>query len=299
MSAVPAGATERYTVANGIRLYSVEMGHGPLVLLCHGWPELWYSWRHQLAPLAEAGFRAVALDLPGYGRSDKPDVAYDVEWVNRCLAELIPALGHQRAVLAGHDWGGLLVWPFARRHPHRCAGVIGLNTPDLPRTPVPPVQLMRRLFGDTPPYIVQFQDPGVAEWVFSWGRGADDFVELIFRGAATVHREAFTDADLAVYAEAFRPLGALTPPIDYYRNLDRSWELAADIAERRIEVPCLMVCAAGDPVLRPEMADGMEARVPNLTRVLIEDCGHWTQQERPAETTAAMLDYLRRLEPWP
>ena len=113
----------RSVVTNGIRLFCVEDGppSGPLVLFVHGWPEFWWSWRHQLPALAGAGYHAVALDLPGYGRSDKPDVTYDEEWVNTTIAGLVPALGHERAVVVGHDWGGLLVWPFARRFPGRTA----------------------------------------------------------------------------------------------------------------------------------------------------------------------------------
>jgi len=298
VSELPEGARDGYAVANGIRLYYVEQGRGPLVLLCHGFPEIWYSWRHQLAPLAQAGFRAVAVDLPGYGRSDKPAVDYDVEWVNACLADLIGALGHERAVLAGHDWGGLLVWPFARRHPRRTAGVIGVNTPDLPRPPMPLVQLLRQAFPDEPPYIVQFQEPGVAEWVLSWGRGAADFVEMMFRGPVAVQTDAFPDEVLRVYVDALSPAGALTPPIGYYRALDRSWELTADLDGRIIDVPCLMISATGDLVLTPAMTEGMEERVPDLEKVVIEDCGHWTQQEQPERTTEAMLRYLRRLPAW-
>ena len=171
---------ERYVVAGGHRFYCLEAGRGPLVLLCHGFPELAYSWRHQIDALADAGFHVVAPDMPGYGRSDKPDVVYDIDFLNGCLGAIIESLGHDRAVLAGHDWGGLIVWQFARRYPERTAGVIGVNTPDLPRPPVPPVELMRQIFVDTPIYIIQFQEPGLAEWVFSWGRGADDFVDMIF-----------------------------------------------------------------------------------------------------------------------
>lgn len=289
----------RYVVTNGIRLHCLEAGDGPLVLLLHGFPEIAWSWRHQLDAIAEAGFRVVAPDLPGYGRSDKPDVVYDSEWLNACLVGLVPALGHEQAVVAGHDWGGILVWSMVRRHPGRVAGVIGVNTPDLPRPPMPPVQLLAQAFGDTPPYIVQFQERGAAEWVLSWGRGADDFVETIFRGAATHVVDVFDDDVLEVYKEAFRPVGALTPPIEYYRNMDRNWELTADLADVTVEVPCLMITAEHDPVLAPALAEGMQARVPDLETVLIRGCGHWTQQERPEETTAAMLAYLRRLEPWP
>ena len=290
----------RYVTTNGVRLFCLEAGPpaGPMVLLLHGFPELAYSWRYQIAALGAAGFHVVAPDLPGYGRSDKPDVTYDCEWINASLIGLVDAYGHERAVVAGHDWGGILVWTMARQYPSRIAGVIGVNTPDLPRPPMPPVQLLRQIFVDTPIYIIQFQERGVAEWVLgSWGRGVDDFVEMIF-GATTQNNDAFAPEVLDVYKDAFRPVGALTPPIEYYRNLDRNWELTAPIAGRTVDVPCLMISAADDPVLTPAMTLGMEERVPDLERVVIENCGHWTQQERPEETNAAMLAYLRRLDSW-
>jgi pimeloyl-ACP methyl ester carboxylesterase len=290
----------RYVTTNGIRLFCLEAGPpaGPLVLLLHGFPELAYSWRYQVAALGAAGFHVVAPDLPGYGRSDKPDVTYDCDWIDATLMGVVDAYGADRVVIAGHDWGGILVWTMARQYPDRIAGVIGVNTPDLPRSPVPPVALLRQIFVDTPIYIIQFQERGVAEWVLgTWGRGSDDFVEMIF-GATTQNADAFPPDVLDVYKDAFRPQGALTPPIEYYRNMDRNWELTAAIADRKIEVPCLMISAADDPVLTPAMTAGMEERVPNLDRVVIEQCGHWTQQERPAETSAAMLAYLQKLDPW-
>jgi len=222
----------RFVTTNGIRLFCLEAGpsEGPLVLLLHGWPELAFSWRHQIAAVGEAGFHVLA--------------------------------------------------------------------PDLPRTPIPPVQMLRQIFAETPIYIIQFQERGLAEWVLgTWGRGVDDFVEMIF-GATTQNHEAFPPHVLDVYKDAFRPAGALTPPIEYYRNMDRNWELTAPVADRTIDAPCLMISAANDPVLTPAMTLGMEARVPNLQRVVIDACGHWTQQERPAETTAAMLSYLRGLPAW-
>ena len=150
----------RYVTTNGIRLFCLEAGprDGPLVVLLHGFPELGYSWRHQLGPLGAAGFHVVAPDLPGYGRSDKPDVTYDCEWINATIIGLVDALGADRVVIAGHDWGGLLVWIMARQYPERIAGVIGLNTPDLPRPAAPPVAILRRRTRDRPFYLVQFQD---------------------------------------------------------------------------------------------------------------------------------------------
>jgi pimeloyl-ACP methyl ester carboxylesterase len=245
------------------------------------------------------GFHVVAPDLPGYGRSDKPDVTYDCEWVNGTLMALVDEIGAERVVIAGHDWGGLLVWIMARQYPERIAGVIGLNTPDLARPLSPPVEFLRALSPDKPFYLVQFQDRGAAEWVFTWGgHPHDTFIDVMFGGPATVNADAFPREVLDVYKRAYRGAGALTPPLEYYRNMDRNWHLTEQIADRTIDVPCLMISASGDVVLRPEMTIGMEARVPNLEKVLIENCGHWTQQEKPQETTAAMLAYLRRLDPW-
>lgn len=294
---------ERYVVAAGMRCFCYEAGDPshPLVLLLHGFPEIALSWRHQIDAIATRGFHVVAPDLPGYGRSDKPDVSYDVVVVNGTLAALVTALGHSKVVLAGHDWGGILVWHFARQFPDLTAGVIALNTPDLPRGPIPPVQALRMVFADNPIYIIQFQERGAAEWVFSWGRGHDDFIEMIFMNDALRNADAFPVDVLEEFKRAFRPAGALTPPIEYYRNMDRNWELSAEWSDRIIAAPCLMISAADDPVLPPAFTAGMEERIANLTKIVIADCGHWTQQERPAETTAAMLDYLVPLaaaSPW-
>lgn len=282
---------ERYVATNRTRLFCVEAGRGPLVLLIHGWPEFWWSWRHQLPVLAEAGYRAVAIDLPGYGRSDKPVVTYDEHWVNQCIAAAIHALGAQRAVLVGHDWGGLLVWPFARRYPELTAAVVGVNTPDLPRLPMPPVQFMRGL--PRPNYIVQFQDRGPAEWFLS--ADVRKWLSSVFLGPATHRAEVFPEEVIDRYVEQFLPLGAVTPPLEYYRNMDRNWELAADLPER-VEAPALMVMADRDPVLTPALAEGMEARVPDLRKVLIEDCGHWTQQEQPDVFNRVLVEWLDALD---
>ena len=287
-----------YVVTNGIRLFFLEDGRpsDPLVLFCHGFPQLGWSWRHQLGPVSAAGFRAVAVDMPGYGRSDKPDVTYDVVWLASVIAGAIPGLGHERAVVVGHDFGGAVAWPLARLHPDRVAGVVGVNMPDLPHLPVPPLELLRAVRPERPNYMVQFQDRGPAEFFAELDmRG---FLEMFFRTRTTVNVAAFPDDVLGVYLEAFAPSGAITPPLEYYRNLDRNWELMAPYADVKVSVPCLMITTDGDPVLTPSMTEGMEERVPDLQRVHIEDCGHYTPEERPAETTAALLDYLRRLPAW-
>jgi pimeloyl-ACP methyl ester carboxylesterase len=287
---------EGFARTNGIRMFFVEEGQGPLVLLCHGFPESWYSWRNQIEPLAAAGFRVVAIDLPGYGRSDKPDVTYDLMWLTDCFAGLIESLGHEQAVLAGHDWGGLLVWPFARLHPDKTAGVIGLNVPDLPRPPVPTTEFFRQIGSDKHSYILFFQKRYQAEEVIE--ADIDGFIKGILKESVTVQKEVFTDEVLKVYADTFRPKGAITPPIEYYRNMDRNWELLEPYDDTKIEVPCLMICAEGDPVLPPSLADGMDARVPDVEIVTIPECGHWTQQEQPTATTKHMLAYLQGLPQW-
>ena len=284
--------TERYVVANGIRIFCWEEGDGPLVLMLHGFPEFAYSWRHQMAPIANAGFRAVAIDLPGYARSDKPDVTYNSEWVGRCIEGVIDGLGYERAVIAGHDWGALVMWPFARTHPDRIQALISLNVPDLPRYDMPPTELFRALGSNTVQYILDFQERGIEEEI---EKDVPGFLELFFRGPATVQKDAFEDDIFLNYVERFSPKGALTPPLEYYRNMDRNWELAAAFDDRTIEAPSLMISAAGDPVLPPGLADGMEQRVPNVEKVVIQDCGHWTQQEQPEETTAHMLRFLERI----
>ena len=284
--------TERYVVANGIRIFCVEEGEGPLVLLLHGFPEFAYSWRHQMQPIADVGFRVVAIDLPGYARSDKPEVTYDAHWVGDCISGVITALGYEKAVLAGHDWGGLVMWPFARKHAGQVAGLIGLNVPDIPRYDMPPTELFKALGESNFQYILDFQDRSIEEQM---EKDVEGMMSLFLRGPATVRMEAFDDETFARYVEVFSPYGAFTPPLEYYRNMDRNWELAAEYDDQKIEVPALMISAEGDLVLPPALADGMEERVPQVEKVLISDCGHWTQQEQPEETTKHMVSFIERL----
>ncbi len=290
---------ERYVVSNGIRLFCVEDGPrtGPLVVLIHGWPECWWSWRFQLPALGAAGYHTVAIDLPGFGRSDKPDVSYDEEWVNTTIAGAIAALGHERAVVVGHDWGALLVWPFARRFPDRTAGVVGLNVPDAAHGPMSLVQLLRNALPDTPPYIVQFQDYGPAEYFLGRNRDAvRTWISEVYTRAA--HRkDVITDDVIDTYVEQFAPEGAVTTSVAYYRALDRNWELRGSLPDI-IDAPVLMISTTDDPILPPSLTAGMEERIPNLRKVIIEDCGHWTQQEQPEETNRHLLEFLDGLDRW-
>lgn len=285
---------DTFVDAEGTRLHIVTDGSGPTVVLLHGWPEFWWSWRYQIPALSAAGFRAVAVDLPGFGDSDKPDRDYTEAWVNEKLAAMIRRLvpDGERCVIVGHDWGGLLIWPFARRYPELLAGVVGLNTPDLAHGTLPPLQVMAKVFTRHPNYIMQFQSYGAADWILA--RDVRAWLDAMYRGPVTVQRDAFPPEVVDRYVEVYSRPGAITPTLSYYRNMDANWHDAAGLPDV-IDLPALMISTTGDPVLTPAMVDGMEERVPDLERLVFDGCGHWTQQERPDETNAALIAFCERV----
>jgi len=301
-----------------------EAGSGPAVVLCHGFPELAYSWRRQLPALAAAGFRAIAPDQRGYGGSDRPAPieAYDIHHLTGDLVALLDALEIERAVFVGHDWGGFVVWAMPVLHPERVAGVVGVNTPNLPRSPMRPTELLRLMAGgrDERIYILWFQTPGVADAALH--AQARLVFEKLFRGGLSPEEARARAAGMGVepgdmnpfrrlselpdlgdlvvsaeeldlFARTFERTG-FTGGLNWYRNFDRNWETAPGVGATRIEVPCLMVTAEWDPVLRPEMAAGMGALIPDLETTMIPRCGHWTQQEKPDELNRVLVDWLAR-----
>jgi pimeloyl-ACP methyl ester carboxylesterase len=316
MSAFPPA--RRVALANGITLAVHEAGRGLPVVMCHGFPELAYSWRHQLAALAGAGFRAIAPDQRGYGESDRPEPieAYDLVQLTGDMVALLDALGLEKAVFAGHDWGGFVAWAMPVLHPLRTAGVIGVNTPYMP---FPTTDVLRQLVGgqDEKLYILWFQKPGVADPILH--RDTRLLFERMMVGgispaeaAARVAREGFDMnpfrrlADLApsgtpvlapdeleVFVRTFERTG-FTGGINWYRNADRDKQLVPGLGTQKLSLPCLMVTAEWDMALPPAMAAGMPALCSDLETVLIEKCGHWTQQEKPAELNRIMLDWLGR-----
>jgi pimeloyl-ACP methyl ester carboxylesterase len=310
--------TNRVVETDGIRMAVRDEGQGPAVVLCHGFPELAYSWRHQVPALAQAGFRVLAPDQRGYGGTDAPaDVAsYDIHHLTADLVGLLDACGIERAVFVGHDWGGLVVWMMPLLHPSRVAGVVGVNTPYFPRAPVPPLTLFRGAFGENY-YVVHFQQPGVADaglardprraFTKLMRRGVPpeqvmeamarigrmlNMVEMVERDEA-LGEPLLGDAELAVYADTFARTG-FTGGINWYRNMDRNWETTPQLDGARITVPSLMVTAEWDFVLSPAMAEPMRALVDDLEVRQIAQCGHWTQQEKPAELNAILVDWLGR-----
>ncbi len=321
---LPASETRDGRPIAPISLSVHEAGSGPAVVFSHGFPELAYSWRHQFPALVEAGYRVVAPDQRGYGGSDRPDEieAYDIHHLTSDMVGVLDALEIDRAVFVGHDWGGFVVWAMPLLHPERTAGVVGVNTPYMARPPQPPTAMMRMLFPQPEQmYILWFQEPGVADPVLQ-ETGALMFDKLLRSGvdpaqamaqavaSGTVDMNPFrriaeldplgdpvvTPEELEVFVSTFARTG-FTGGVNWYRNLDRNWETFPESGVAKIEVPSLMVCAEWDLALRPEMADGMPDLVPDLERVDLPKCGHWTQQEQPEALNRTLLDWLGRRFP--
>ena len=316
--------THRMIETNGIRLHVAEQGEGPLVILCHGFPECWYSWRHQLSALAKAGFRAVAPDLRGYGRSDRPEEVekYTILHDIGDIVGLVDALGARQAVIAGHDIGAAIAWQAALLRPDRFRAVIALSPPFRPRgfgAAGPPTTLMpwnenavfyqlflqtpeaeaglgrdpRRTFrsqfytlsGDRPPSTAGGFPAGM---VPRKGAVLTDPVSL----PAWV-----TESDIDVYVAEFTRSG-FRGPLAWWRNIDRGWELLAPLAGASVTIPALYIAGDRDFVAAVFASDiaKQSAMVPKLRpAIMLPGCGHWTQQERAPEVSAAMIDFLRSL----
>jgi pimeloyl-ACP methyl ester carboxylesterase len=277
-----------------------DAGAGPPVALLHGFPELWYSWRHQLRALADAGFHAIAPDLRGYGGTDRPPAVedYNVVALAGDVLALMDAFGHERFAVVGHDWGANVAWELARRHPERVTRVAGLSVPFTPRPPAPPVPILRRHLGEDF-YMVWFQEPGVAEGVLERDVRRTLRTTEVWTSDWADHDEVpdrpgfWTAEDEELYVETFTRTG-FTGGLNWYRNLDRNWELTADVADRRIEQPALFLTGSRDPVRTFMPAESMDGWVPGLReRIVLDGPGHWVQQEAPDAVNAALLDFLR------
>jgi pimeloyl-ACP methyl ester carboxylesterase len=300
----------------------------PPVILCHGWPEIAFSWRHQIKALGEAGIRVIAPDQRGYGATDRPEAVedYDMEHLIGDLVGLLDHLKIDKAVFVGHDWGGFVVWELALRHIDRVAGVVGVNTPHGNRAPADPIELMRKRFGDHM-YVVQFQNPSrEADRIFN-SRVEQTFDALMRRPVPhkdtapaeppTAGVGASPQLNLAipqmianydakhdprapilspeekqVFVDTFTRTG-FTGGINWYRNWTRNWERTAGL-DPIVRVPSLMIMAENDRVLPPSAADGMEKIIPDLEKYLVRDSGHWTQQEKPDEVSAKLIEWRRK-----
>ena len=311
----------RFIESNGIRLRIAEMGEGPLVILVHGWPESWYSWRHQLPALAAAGFRAVAPDMRGYGKSDKPQAVddYDIHHVTADLVGIVDALGEKNAMLVGHDWGAIVTWHAMLLHPEKFTALVAMSVPYSGRGPQSIVQSLQQSLGDNFYYILYFQEPGVAEKEFDADprgilsrlylspdspreapvvkdpkRAAGGWIPRL--GAPKGLPSWLTQADLDYYVREYSEAG-FRGGINYYRNFHRNWETTPQLTGATIDKPVLFIAGEKDSVIRGATAEAlttsMKKAVPGLREVkLFPGAGHWVQQERAAETNAAMVEFL-------
>jgi pimeloyl-ACP methyl ester carboxylesterase len=304
--------------ANGIEIFLREQGEGPLVVLCHGWPELSYSWRHQIPAIAAAGFRVAAPDMRGFGKTSAPaDIgAYSIFHTVGDMVALVEALGEKQAVIIGHDWGAPVAWHAALFRPDIFTAVAGLSVPPPFRGRGRPLDTLRDS-GITNFYWQYFQTPGVAEAEFEHdvalsmrtllGRGFSDPPASLFvedgRGFLG-HPQAdlplpdwLSEADLAYFSETYRQSG-FRGGLNWYRNIDRNWELTAPWQGAQICQPSLFIAGSNDSVITgligaKRVAD-MERVLPGLRRkLIIDDAGHWIQQERAEQVNAALIDFLK------
>jgi pimeloyl-ACP methyl ester carboxylesterase len=318
---VPARA--HHVETNGLRLRVVEAGEAgaPVVLLLHGFPETSHSWRHQLAPLADAGYHVLAPDLRGYGGSDAPDKveAYGNDAVLGDLLGLLDHVGAEDATFVGHDWGALLTWDVCHLHPSRVRAAVAVSVP-LFKPSLPPTEFFERVVGDGFFYILYFQAVGVAE--AELGRDTRRTMRAVLRSAPTrgsvpprpmLPREGtglldalpeppdqlpswLPVADLDVYVDAFERSGFFGP-VSYYRNMDANWRrVQAALATESLPMPTFFLGGDDDPVIvgGMPMVDAAHAALPDhRASVLIPGVGHWVQQEAPELTTATLLGFLQ------
>jgi pimeloyl-ACP methyl ester carboxylesterase len=324
-SAMPE-VTHRMIETNGIRLHVAEQGEGPLIILCHGFPECWYSWRHQLRALAKAGFRAVAPDLRGYGRSDRPEEVekYTILHDIGDIVGLVDALGAEQTVIAGHDVGATIAWQAALLRSDRFRAVIALSVPFRPRGfggAVPPTTLIPRnenavfyqLFLQTPEAeaaLGRDMRRTFRSQFYSLSGDRPPSMSAGFAGTGMVPRKGgpaltdpaslpawLTEADIDVYVAEFTRSG-FRGPLAWYRNVDHSWELLAPFAGAAVTVPALYIAGDQDVVaiVNAQFIAKQQALVPKLRpAIMLAGCGHWTEQERAPEVSAAMIDFLRSL----
>ena len=319
----------RIVETNGIRMHVAEQGAGPLIVLCHGFPESWYSWRHQFEALAQAGFHVVAPDMRGYGQTDRPEGVekYTLLHLVGDMVGLLDALRGESAVIIGHDWGATVAWHAALLRPDRFRGVVGLSVPFRPRGQARPTTMMPQN-EDAIFYQLYFQNPGVAEaelerdpritvraLLYSLSgdaprredRASAESVGMVPRQGGFLTRLVnpaalppwLTEADVDVYAAEFARTG-LRGGLNWYRNIDRNWEILAPFAGAQVTIPALYMAGDRDVVVSFR---GMDQLITNLAKFvprlrgtnILSGCGHWTQQERADEVNAAIIEFLRSL----
>jgi pimeloyl-ACP methyl ester carboxylesterase len=315
--------TQRFVDTNGVRLRVTEAGErgAPVVVLAHGFPDLAYSWRHQIPVLADAGFHVLAPDQRGYGGSSCPKAvdAYDIAALTADLVGMLDDAGAERAVWIGHDLGAMVAWGAAQLHPDRVAAVVGMSLPPMPRGKHPPTQAYRKMVGENFFYILYFQHPGIAE------------AELDRDPACSMRRmlsglQTLGDPEAAARMSAPGPAGLLdrlaepdrlpdwlgadeldhyatefarsgfTGALNWYRNFDRNWQILATPVAATIAVPAMFIAGTADPILLLTPRDRVNDLVTGPYReVMIDGAGHWLHEHRPNDVNSAMLDFLHEV----
>ncbi|MEM9540835.1 MAG: alpha/beta hydrolase [Cyanobacteria bacterium P01_E01_bin.42] len=286
MSILNGSWQHEFLTANGVKLHYVTQGKGDLVLLLHGFPEFWYSWRYQIPELAKY-YQVVAVDLRGYNESDKPDrlEAYRLKELLGDVRGIIRALGHRQCILVGHDWGGFIAWEFAYEYPEMVEKLVVLNIPH-------PAKFGENLRGNPQQmlkswYILAFQLPFLPEFIFQWNDY--DAIAKAFESMA-IDKTTFSSEDIAAYKDAMAKPGALTAALNYYRNI------VPDLLRERkrgiLAIPTLMIWGEEDKALGKELTYGTEAYVRDFTIHYIPKCSHWVQQEQPQLVNQYILEFL-------
>jgi pimeloyl-ACP methyl ester carboxylesterase len=319
------GNTLRRIDVGEVTLRVAERGEGPLVVLLHGWPESWYSWRHQLPALAAAGYLAVAPDLRGFGGSEAPAKVedYEIHHICRDLTGLLDHYGAKQAVVVGHDWGALITWQCALLVPDRISAIVPMSVPYAGRGDASLIDRLKQTMGDNVFYILYFQEPGVAEAEFDADprgilsrlytspdtpreappitdpkRSAGGWIGRL--GKPTELPPWLTAADLDYYVAEFTRAG-FRGGINYYRNFHPNWVSTPELADAKVSQPTLFVAGEKDGVIRGANATALDALMrpwaPQLAKVVVVPAvGHWVQQEAVEATNAALLDFLRGLD---
>ncbi|XP_074144484.1 bifunctional epoxide hydrolase 2-like isoform X2 [Sminthopsis crassicaudata] len=308
----PSNVAHGYVeVKPGVQLHFVEMGSGPVVILCHGFPESWFSWRYQIPALAEAGYQVIVPDMKGYGDSSAPHEIeeYSQEVICKEMITFLDKLGISQAVFIGHYWGGTVVWNMALFYPERIRAVASLNTPFRPADPaVPFIQKIKSNPGFQ--YQLYFQEPGVAEAELE--KDLNHTFKLIFRASDEKKYLRFenalekgilkknenptrswmvTEEEIEFFVQQFKKSG-FRGPLNWYRNLDANWRWGCAGVRRKILIPALIVIAEKDMVFLPKFSKHMKKWIPNLKKRNIENCGQWTQMEKPKEVNQILIEWL-------
>jgi len=316
----------RVVESNRIKIHIAEDGEGPLVVLCHGYPELWYCWRHQLKTLAEAGYHVVAPDQRGYGQTDRPEAVEDyiILQLSGDIIGLIDALGETGAVIVGHDWGATVTWHCALLRPDIFRAVVLMSVPYRRRwsADIRPTEAMKQMAGEKQFYQLYFQEPGKAEHELEadvrktmlmslysgsgdappnkrWRFLFDNSETFLDTGTVPETLPAWlTEADLDFYTEEFKRTG-FRGGLNWYRNIDTNWKLLTQILSgAKIHQPSLFVAGEFDPIITMyrQHFDSLEETMPGLRKkVLVPGAGHWIQQERPNEVNDLLIEFLASL----